>query len=137
MPDPRALRIDVGPFHLAPSPDASTWTAEQDPGRAHPGLGAPGPGALGHGAPSSTAPGPDALGRDAPSSAAPSSAAPSGAAAGGTDAARITAAWTDWVAFAQRVLQADALWRDVEARGDAWDEGFSAARDADARNPYR
>ncbi|MCW2164820.1 hypothetical protein B0I12_001955 [Microbacterium hydrothermale] len=112
MPDPRALRIDVGPFHLAPTPDASTWTAEQEPGRAHPGLGAPGP---------------DALGRGAPSSAA----------AGGTDAARITAAWTDWVAFAQRVLQADALWRDVEARGDAWDEGFSAARDADARNPYR
>lgn len=97
MPDPRALRIDVGPFHLATTPDASTWTAEQNPGRAHPGSAAP----------------------------------------GGTDAARITAAWTDWVAFAQRVLQADALWRDVEARGDAWDEGFSAARDADARNPYR
>lgn len=97
MPDPRALRIDVGPFHLVPTPDASTWTAEQEPGRAHPG------------------------------SAAPDRA----------DAARITAAWTDWVAFAQRVLQADALWRDVEARGDAWDEGFSAARDADARNPYR
>ncbi len=56
---------------------------------------------------------------------------------GRADAARITAAWTDWVAFAQRVLQADALWRDVEARGDAWDEGFSAARDVDARNPYR
>lgn len=122
MPDPRALRIDVGPFHLAPTPDASTWTAEQDPGRAHPGLGAPSP---------------DALDRNAPSRAAPSSAAPSSAAAGGTDAARITAAWTDWVAFAQRVLQADALWRDVEARGDAWDEGFSAARDVDARNPYR
>lgn len=54
---------------------------------------------------------------------------------GGTDT--VTAAWTDWVAFAQRVLRADALWREVEARGDAWDEGFSAARDAEARNPYR
>ncbi|KEP75378.1 hypothetical protein HR12_35010 [Microbacterium sp. SUBG005] len=98
MPDPRALRIDVGPFHLVPTPDASTWTAVQDRGRG--------------GAASGT-----------------------GGADGETGA--ITAAWTDWVAFAQRVLQADALWRDVEARGDAWDEGFSAARDAEARNPYR
>ncbi|MFF7683441.1 hypothetical protein ACFZA2_11850 [Microbacterium sp. NPDC007973] len=98
MPDPRALRIDVGPFHFAPTPDASTWTAEQERG----GRGAA-----------------------------------SGIDADGTDAGRITAGWTDWVAFAQRVLQADALWRDVEARGDAWDEGFSAARDVEARNPYR
>lgn len=58
-----------------------------------------------------------------------------GGAEGGTGT--VTAAWTDWVAFAQRVLKADDLWRDVEARGDAWDEGFSAARDAEARNPYR
>lgn len=88
MPDPRARRIDVGPFHLLPTPDAETWTAT---------------------------------------------------ARGTSDAEQveITAQWTAWVAFAQRVLQADALWRDVEARGDAWDEGFSAARDAGAANPYR
>lgn len=98
MPDPRALRIDVGPFHLVPTPEASTWTAVQERG--------------GGGAASGTA--------DA-----------------GREARAVTASWTDWVAFAQRVLQADALWRDVEARGDAWDEGFSAARDAGARNPYR
>ena len=98
MPDPRALRIDVGPFHLAPTPDASTWTAMQEAGS---GGTASGPGG------------------------------------GASDPGRITAGWTDWVAFAQRVLQADALWREVEARGDAWDEGFSAARDARARNPYR
>ncbi len=112
MPDPRALRIDVGPFHLAPTPDASTWTAEQEASTTGPG------GAM----------------------ASRAAACGAGAASGEedrADAARITAAWTDWVAFAQRVLQADALWRDVEARGDAWDDGFSAARNAEARNPYR
>lgn len=98
MPDPRALRIDVGPFHLAPTPDAPTWTAAQERG---------------------------------------GSGAASGSDDGESDEGRITAGWTDWVAFAHRVLQADALSRDVEARGDAWDEGFSAARDAEARNPYR
>lgn len=89
MPDPRALRIDVGAFSLAPTPDAATWTAEAR-------------------TTASTDPSPG-----------------------------ITAAWTDWVAFAQRVLRADSLWREVEARGDAWDEGFSAANDAGAVNPYR
>ncbi|WP_285137086.1 hypothetical protein [Microbacterium sp. lyk4-40-TSB-66] len=88
MPDPRALRIDVGPFHLAPTPDASTWTA---------------------------VPRGDAV--DA--------------------ASGITAGWSEWVAFAARVLRADELWRAVEARGDAWDEGFAAARNAAAVNPYR
>lgn len=85
MPDPRALRIDVGPFHLAPTPDAVSWTA---------------------------------------------------APRGDTEPA-ITAAWGDWVAFAAQVLRADELWRATEARGDAWDEGFAAARDAAAINPYR
>ncbi|MDF2666255.1 MAG: phosphoribosyltransferase [Microbacterium sp.] len=88
MPDPRALRIDVGPFRLEPTPDAGTWTAV-------------------------------ARGDDA----------------GG--AARIAATWSDWVAFAERVRRADELWREREARGDAWDEGFVAARDAAAVNPYR
>lgn len=46
-------------------------------------------------------------------------------------------AWHDWVAFAQRVLQIDALWREREARGDAWDQGHAASRSADAVNPYR
>ncbi|MFN3948121.1 hypothetical protein [Microbacterium sp.] len=105
MPDPRALRIDVGPFSLAPTPDAATWTAHAVPvARVQPT--------------DEAAPVANATGEEA--------AAPG-----------ITAAWTDWVAFAQRVLRADALWRDVEARGDAWDEGFSAARDAGAMNPYR
>lgn len=105
MPDPRALRIDVGPFSLAPTPDAATWTAHAVPtGRVQ--------------STDEAAPVANATGEEV---------APPG----------ITAAWTDWVAFAQRVLRADALWRDVEARGDAWDEGFSAARDAGAMNPYR
>lgn len=94
MPDPRALRIDVGPFHLAPTPDAATWTA--------------------------------------------AARAAGGAQAAGADASPgITATWGDWVAFAHKVLRADELWRAGEARGDAWDEGFAAARDAAAVNPYR
>ncbi|MDQ1121872.1 hypothetical protein [Microbacterium trichothecenolyticum] len=88
MPDPRALRIDVGPFHLAPTPDAGTWTAS--------------------------------AGDDAEALAS-----------------GVTAGWPEWVALAQRVLQADAWWRENEARGDAWDEGFASARDATAVNPYR
>lgn len=58
---------------------------------------------------------------------------------GGADAASgIAAGWSDWVALAQRVLHADALWREREARGDAWDEGHAAGRlDEAARNPYR
>lgn len=94
MPDPRALRIDVGSFHLAPTPDAATWTA--------------------------------------------AARAAGGAETAGADASPgITATWGDWVAFAQKVLRADELWRAGEARGDAWDEGFAAARDAAAVNPYR
>jgi hypothetical protein len=85
MPDPRSLRIDVGPFHLAPAPDAATWTA---------------------------------VPRDGSASA-------------------IAAGWDEWVVFARQVLRADELWRAVEERGDAWDEGFAAARDAAAINPYR
>ena len=48
-----------------------------------------------------------------------------------------TAAWADWVAFAQRVLQVDAIWREREARGDAWDQGHAASGSVDAVNPYR
>jgi len=88
MPDPRALRIDVGPFRLEPTPDAGTWTAI-------------------------------ARGSD------------------GDGSSTITASWSDWVAFAERVRRADELWREREARGDAWDEGFVAARDVAAVNPYR
>lgn len=94
MPDPHALRIDVGPFHLAPTPDAATWTA--------------------------------------------AARAAGGAQAAEADASPgITATWGDWVAFAHKVLRTDELWRAGEARGDAWDEGFAAARDAAAVNPYR
>ena len=57
--------------------------------------------------------------------------------AGEGAASGVEGAWSDWVAFAQKVLRADELWRSVEARGDAWDEGFAAARDAAAENPYR
>lgn len=88
MPDPRAFRIDVGPFRLEPTPDVGTWTAV--PREADGGV-----------------------------------------------ASGITAAWSDWVAFAEKVRRADELWRERGARGDAWDEGFSAARDAAATNPYR
>jgi len=84
MPDPRHIRIDVGPFHLDPVPDSARWRAE---GR----------------------------GGDAP----------------------VEGGWSDWVAFAQRILRADERWRGLEARGDAWDEGFAASRDAAAVNPYR
>ena len=48
-----------------------------------------------------------------------------------------TGAWHDWVALAQRVLQVDAIWREREARGDAWDEGHAASGSVDAVNPYR
>ncbi|MCG7416107.1 MULTISPECIES: hypothetical protein [Microbacterium] len=85
MPDPRRLRIDVGPFQLDPDAEAPTWTATGS------------------------------------------------RAAGGT----VTGGWSDWVAFAQRVLQADALWREREARGDAWDQGHAASGAPDAVNPYR
>jgi len=54
----------------------------------------------------------------------------------GGDAA-VEGGWSDWVALAHRVLRADDLWRGLEARGDAWDEGFAAGRDNAAVNPYR
>ena len=55
--------------------------------------------------------------------------------------------WTDWVVLAQRILAADTLRRDLEGRGDAWDQGHAAGI-ADAAgqagapgeasaNPYR
>jgi hypothetical protein len=55
------------------------------------------------------------------------------------------ATWGEWVRFAQRVLRLDALSRDLEERGDAWDRGFAAGQDAaasgagvaDPPNPYR
>lgn len=119
MPDPRAARIDVGPFHLAPTPHAGTWTA-----LARRGAGT-GPGQSG-GAPAS---GINAADDDGDRG--------SGSQQLEDSATGITASWADWVAFAHRVVQADALWREVEARGDAWDEGFGAARDAAAVNPYR
>ena len=51
--------------------------------------------------------------------------------------ASVEGGWSDWVAFAQRILQVDERWRGLEARGDAWDEGFAAGRDTAAVNPYR
>lgn len=45
--------------------------------------------------------------------------------------------WNDWVALAERVLQLDAIWREREARGDAWDQGHAASGAVDAVNPYR
>lgn len=53
------------------------------------------------------------------------------------EGAPVEGGWSDWVALAHRVLRADELWRGLEARGDAWDEGFAAATDAAAENPYR
>jgi hypothetical protein len=56
-------------------------------------------------------------------------------------AARVSGHWDDWVRLAKRVLEVDALWRDREARGDAWDAGHAAgAADAaggDTVNPFR
>ncbi|QIG38494.1 hypothetical protein G5T42_02525 [Microbacterium sp. 4R-513] len=51
------------------------------------------------------------------------------------------ARWSDWVALAQRIIAADALRRDLEGRGDAWDQGHAAgiadAAGQDTPNPYR
>ncbi|WJL95835.1 hypothetical protein QSU92_00985 [Microbacterium sp. ET2] len=55
------------------------------------------------------------------------------------------ATWGEWVRFAQRVLRLDALSRDLEERGDAWDRGFAAGQTAASdeddqsrpENPYR
>ena len=49
--------------------------------------------------------------------------------------------WSDWVLLAQRISAADALRRDLEARGDAWDQGHAAgiadASGDESTNPYR
>jgi hypothetical protein len=84
MPDPRSSRIDIGPFHLEPVPEAARWRAVAR-----------------------------------------------------SKEVAVEGGWSDWVALAHRVLRADELWRGLEARGDAWDEGFAAAEDAAAVNPYR
>lgn len=84
MSDPRAQRIDVGPFQLEPDADSPAWHAVGSDGGSVP-----------------------------------------------------TGAWSDWVALAQRVLQIDAIWREREARGDAWDQGHAASGARDAVNPYR
>ena len=47
---------------------------------------------------------------------------------GGGDWVAVQAAWGDWVRLARRILEADALSRDLEARGDAWDQGHAAGR---------
>ncbi len=57
--------------------------------------------------------------------------------AGRGDGDAVEGGWSDWVALAHRVLRADELWRGLEARGDAWDEGLAAGRDPGAVNPYR
>ncbi len=47
--------------------------------------------------------------------------------------------WGHWVRLAQRILEVDALSREREGRGDAWDQGFAAghAETSDAAgNPY-
>ncbi|KAA9153419.1 hypothetical protein F6B41_08885 [Microbacterium lushaniae] len=56
--------------------------------------------------------------------------------AGGDGAPTLEASWGDWVRLARRILDADALSRDLEARGDAWDRGHAASAE-DAANPYR
>jgi hypothetical protein len=53
----------------------------------------------------------------------------------------VEAPWGDWVRLARRILDADALSRDLEARGDAWDQGHAAGVDDGAGgttpNPFR
>jgi hypothetical protein len=58
---------------------------------------------------------------------------------GRDDGLAVEAAWGEWVRLARRILEADALSRDLEVRGDAWDEGHAAGRAGadDAVNPYR
>ncbi len=57
------------------------------------------------------------------------------------DTPPVEAAWGEWVRLARRILEADALSRDLEARGDAWDQGHAAgsvdAAGGEAVNPYR
>ncbi len=51
------------------------------------------------------------------------------------------APWGDWVRLARRILDTDALSRELEARGDAWDQGHAAGSAATtggkSENPYR
>ncbi|PVW06357.1 hypothetical protein DEA06_02155 [Microbacterium sp. Gd 4-13] len=57
------------------------------------------------------------------------------------DGAAVEAHWGEWVRLARRILDTDALSRDREARGDAWDQGHAAGADPEAAseavNPYR
>ena len=57
------------------------------------------------------------------------------------ESAAVEASWGDWVRLARRILDADALSRDLEARGDAWDQGHAAGSTepagGEAVNPYR
>ena len=53
----------------------------------------------------------------------------------------VEAHWGEWVRLAKRILDADALSRDLEGRGDAWDLGHAAgaadASGSDTINPFR
>lgn len=61
--------------------------------------------------------------------------------AGSAEHGAVDAHWGDWVRLAKRILDADALSRDLEARGDAWDQGHAAGvtdtGDGSAQNPFR
>jgi len=61
--------------------------------------------------------------------------------AGVEDAAAVEGSWGEWVRLAKRILETDALSRDLEAKGDAWDQGHAAgvadAREGDSANPFR
>ncbi|MFJ4039145.1 hypothetical protein ACIPVB_13835 [Microbacterium sp. NPDC090007] len=120
MPDPRSRRIDIGPFHLDAVPESARWRV----------VGREAVGRVGH-----QRDGADRAGDGADRAGDGADRAGDGADRAGGGA--VEGAWSDWVAFAQRVLQVDELWRGLEARGDAWDEGLAAGRDAGAVNPYR
>ena len=53
----------------------------------------------------------------------------------------LEAYWGDWVRLAKRILDADALSRELEGRGDGWDLGHAAgvadASGTDTANPFR
>jgi hypothetical protein len=57
------------------------------------------------------------------------------------DSERVAGHWDDWVRIAKRIIEVDGLWRDREARGDAWDDGHAAgsadAAGGDTANPFR
>ncbi|MFG6401737.1 MULTISPECIES: hypothetical protein [unclassified Microbacterium] len=63
------------------------------------------------------------------------------ASAPGSGSDTVSAHWGDWVRLAKRILDTDALSRELEGRGDAWDQGHAAgladADGADAVNPFR